>query len=574
MNSTDSPQQPTTTPRSTWLIALGSSIALWLSFPPANLWPLAWVATMGWCWLIAAPKIRARRPYRLIYISALAHWLLVMESVRLPHWSAYFGWVVLAAYLAIYITLSVGLARVMVHQMRVPLCLACPIAWTGMEFVRSRFLSGFAMCLISHTQAETPLVIQIASIGGAYAVSFLMVLFAASLVQSVFVTPRGAGFRRRWPLALATIVLTAALLFGHSRLAEHDASDQDSAHQTTVSVALIQGCIDTTFGKSDFTKPLRDYRRLTTETMTKHPDVDLIIWPESMHQVTVDTAEGVMGMPWYSVAHPLQLDPDFPGDLEQFKRYLNYGIDTTRHEAGWFARNFQTPALVGVSTYDVSDRPTPYRFNSGLWLDASGQEAGRYDKMHPVMFGEYVPLGKIFPWLYQLTPMGSGLEPGDKPLAVTVQPASSSDPKDAIVFSPCICFENTVPHLVRRQVRDLVAAGQSPDALITLTNDGWFWGSAQLDYHLACGIFRAVELQRPTLIAANTGFSAWIDNRGRIMEQGPRRAEASIVARVAANQEPPTLYELAGDSGFALPCAVFCLIAAIRGWTSRRSIRG
>ena len=68
------------------------------------------------------------------------------------------------------------------------------------------------------------------------------------------------------------------------------------------------------------------------------------------------------------------------------------------------------------------------------------------------------------------------------------------------------------------------AAGNEPDVLVNLTNDGWFYGSNELDLHMICGVFRAVECRKPFLIAANTGISAWIDSDGRIMQRGPRRA--------------------------------------------------
>ena len=103
---------------------------------------------------------------------------------------------------------------------------------------------------------------------------------------------------------------------------------------------------------------------------------------------------------------------------------------------------------------------------------------------------------------------------------------------NGVRICPSICFENTVPHLIRRQVRDLRAQGTPPDLLVTITNDGWFWGSSLLDLHLACGAFRAIETRLPALIAANTGFSAWIDDCGRIRSQGPRRQEGVVVAEV------------------------------------------
>ena len=74
------------------------------------------------------------------------------------------------------------------------------------------------------------------------------------------------------------------------------------------------------------------------------------------------------------------------------------------------------------------------------------------------------------------------------------------------------------------------AEDREPDILVNLTNDGWFWGSSELDMHLACAVFRAIECRKPSLIAANTGFSAWIDSNGRIRAQGRRRLTDVIVA--------------------------------------------
>ena len=570
------------TPYSTWLIALASALAVWLALPPANLWPLAWVATLGWCWLIAAPKIPARRPYRLLYVVGLLQWLLVIHWIRLPHWSAQFGWIVLAGYLAIYIPLFVGLSRVLVHRMRMPLCISAPIVWTGLEFIRGYLITGFSMALLSHSQVTWTRIVQIADIGGAYMVSFLLVLVAASLAQTLHAilipsdpdpgrkkTSRRFHWTQALPIGLAVVCVAAAIMYGNQSLPSETLATGTSAIETladenkpdVVSVALIQGNIDTTFdGSMDPSQTLKDYRRLTTRALTEHPEVDLIVWPESMQTIG-----------WITATPPVQMDPDFPGDEADFQSQLKYGADMCRHEARWFGRNFHTAAVIGSPSYDFGDHPVR-RYNSALWLDEDGNERGRYDKMHPVMFGEYVPLGKMFPILYRLTPMGNGLEPGTEPLPIYIQPkidGKVSDDSQAFIFSPCICYENTVPHLLRNQVRQLAAKGESPDALITISNDGWFWGSSQLDLHLACAVYRAIEMRRPMLIAANTGFSAWIDDRGRVRSQGPRHDEANLVATIERHNQTPSVYEQTGDNVLAIPCAVLCLVAAINGWLGR-----
>ena len=138
-----------------------------------------------------------------------------------------------------------------------------------------------------------------------------------------------------------------------------------------------------------------------------------------------------------------------------------------------------------------------------------------------------------------------------------------------MTLAPSICFENTMPHLLRWHVAELARRGQRPDVLINLTNDGWFWGSSILDMQLDCAIFQAVELRRPFLVAANTGFSAWIDGNGTVRAQGPRRAKEKLVAEVVPDGRT-SWYEIWGDWP-ALCCTLFALLMAASGfWREKR----
>jgi apolipoprotein N-acyltransferase len=103
---------------------------------------------------------------------------------------------------------------------------------------------------------------------------------------------------------------------------------------------------------------------------------------------------------------------------------------------------------------------------------------------------------------------------------------------------PTICYETALPGAVRSMVRRLDAAGRRPDVIVNLTNDGWFWGSSELDMHLTAAIFRAVEVRTPIAIAANTGFSAGIDGSGRLLARGPRRDVATL--RLAVHRDGRT----------------------------------
>jgi apolipoprotein N-acyltransferase len=219
--------------------------------------------------------------------------------------------------------------------------------------------------------------------------------------------------------------------------------------------------------------------------------------------------------------------------------------------------------VFGASVWELGDH-APRRYNAALLVRPDGGMDARYYKMHPVIFGEYVPFGDTFPSLYHLFPLPNGLTPGVQPVAWDL---------GGLTLSPSICFENTMPHLLRWHVTALTRAGRAPDVLINLTNDGWFWGSSILDMQRDCAVLRAVELRRPFLVAANTGLSAWIDGNGLVRAQGPRRACRHLLAEVVPDGRT-SLYVIWGD-GPALLCTLWVVLAGASGfwrrWAGKRT---
>jgi apolipoprotein N-acyltransferase len=144
-------------------------------------------------------------------------------------------------------------------------------------------------------------------------------------------------------------------------------------------------------------------------------------------------------------------------------------------------------------------------------------KAQAYFKLHLVPFGEFVPLVESCPWLVALTPYrGSDHVPG---LDFGREPRWFDLGKYRLATA--ICFEDTVPHLVRRFFAE-APGGHQPDVLINISNDGWFQWSEELDMHLAASVFRAVENRVPLVRAVNTGISALVDGNGRIVASLPK----------------------------------------------------
>jgi apolipoprotein N-acyltransferase len=401
------------------------------------------------------------------------------------------------------------------------------------------------LALLGHTQEAWIALIQISDLFGAYGVGFVVMLVAACLARAM----PASGDHWTWrPLALVTVVLAGVLAYGYWRIEGQPAAADGSR---SVRVALIQGSIDTQFDQdtgpdepTELERSFIEYLRLTDQATSQDQNLDLIMWPETMF-----TEESPV------VTYDPNCRPSPSWDLspQQFREGLAARRAAFQQKAEWIAGHTRTPMLVGTGALHYQDQSVQ-RFNSAILIDPAGAVLGRYDKVHRVMFGEYVPLGNWFPWLYRLTPMGNGLTPGGGPVSMEVGP---------LRMSPSICFENTVPHLIRRQVARLTAQGHPPDILVTLTNDGWFWGSSLLDLHLACGRFRAVEMRRPVLIAANTGFSASIDGSGRIQAKGPRRDRRVVTVRVQPDGRR-SVYLMWGDWAAGL-CLALCVVSAAVG---------
>jgi apolipoprotein N-acyltransferase len=520
---------PAAFPKTVWAPALTGSLLLYAAFPPIDWWPLAWIAPIAWLLLVRAERLPGRRPYGVLWLCGSLFWLGVLQWLRLPHPATSIGWLALSFYLGCYLPIFVGLTRVAVHRLRCPLPVAAPVVWTGLELAQAHFLTGFNMAALGHSQYRWLSLIQIADVAGGYGVSCVVMFVAASLAA---MAPFGGRRFTAWPLLPLIATLAAVLIYCDSRL-------HHSPGKRGPKIALIQGSIDTELKNDPEKQQLiyPHYYELTERAVRRHRDLDLIVWPETMYRDSL-----------YSCSD----EPGVPDSWPYSRETLEEDIMLRQQRISDQPLLLGAPVLLGIDCVHFSSQP-PKRFNSALLVNRDGGIGTRYDKTHPVMFGEYVPLAGALPWLARLSPIGAGIEHGtDVPIfrVGTTRLAVN------------ICYETTVPHVIRGHVAQLRAEGEEPDVLVNLTNDGWFWGSSELDLHLTCGVFRAVECRKPLLVAANTGFSAWVDSDGRIVARGPRRAPGYIVAQPQLDNRR-SLYLLWGDVPAGLCLAACCPLAIV-----------
>ncbi len=534
--------------RSTFAFAAASAVLIWVALPPCNVWLLAWIGPVGLVLLIRRKGLGGQRPYRALWSAGFLFWLAAMHWLRLPHWATSFGWVALAFYLGFYFPVFVGLGRVAVHRLRIPVILAAPVIWTGLELARAHLLTGIRMASLGHTQYRWIELIQLSDLVGAYGVDFVIILVAACLARMLPCDDQPPAV---WPLAPAVVLLAAAILYGHFRIRRDDSVP--GAQPDRIRVALIQGSIDTEM-KSDpqqQAQVFEHYFSLSQQAIAQYGPVDAIIWPETMFRDTLITYENDAGKP-----------EGFEGSEEEFQRRLQEYAGHSRNMIRITAKTLGVPLILGIDRrHFQADGVQSY--NSAIHVAADGEVLGHYDKMHRVLFGEYIPLADSFPWLHNLTPLPGSLDAGRQPTTFRL---------GQLRVAPNICYETVLPHVIRRQVKSLRDKGTEPDVLVNLTNDGWFWGSSELDMHLICGVFRAVECRKPLLIAANTGFSASIDGDGRILSQGPRRATGTILAEVGRDGRN-SFYLWCGDwpSGICLLACLALSFVGGRDWIRARS---
>lgn len=487
--------------------AFGGAGTMFLIQPPCDVWFFAWLAPLPWLWLITRKTTHLPpRFWQMLWCAGFVHWLATIHWLRLPHPATSLGWVCLSAYLAVYLPVFVWSARLLMRRWGWPLLAAAPISWVACEQLRGSLFGGFTFAMLGHSQWRWTALLQIADIAGAIGLSGIVMLVAVALFQLIRCWRTKETGRE---LVLTTSILCACIFYGHWRLAT-----TPDPLVTPLKALLVQGSIDTEL-KHDpnaFQEVTQQYDKLTRSGLLESSSLpDLILWPETMWRIgllEIDPNEQLPASVVTAILSESELANGIDNDDISLQALCRQRLEEERLEPlAAYAKSYGTNWLVGVDKQVVTPSAvtgTQY-FNCAVLLDAGGRVQDTYAKMKPVLFGEYVPFAETFPWLYRLSPLPVGLTAGRQPLVTSVAGRR---------LTCTICYETALPATIRSLVRYCRQIDGGPDIIANLTNDGWFWGSSELDMHLTAAIFRSVEVRTPIVIAANTGFSASIDGCG------------------------------------------------------------
>ena len=368
------------------------------AFPPLETAEAAWFALAPLLWIARGSSVRAAFAWGwgagfLFWLLTLA-WLLRLVAAGGPLLAVAAGWLLLAAYCALYLGLFAAVAAWLLGGgeaqgtaaesgwHRLGAALALPLVWVGLEYGRATLFTGFAWNPLGVSQYRNLAIIQLAEWGGVYAVSALVLLMNAALALTAF---RLADvYRRRCPprrhAELMVALLATALALGWGVRARLQAARREAAG-AELRVAAVPLNVPQR-QKWDEAAADAIYERLAelTRQAQRHAP-DLIVWPET------------------AVPYCARTDPRTRAFVEEL------AAEGTAILAG----------SMEVAAAPDGRGPDRYYNSSLLFLPGQGL-AELYRKRHLVPFGEYVPGDRWWPWLARFSPLGVSCSAGDASL--------------------------------------------------------------------------------------------------------------------------------------------------------------
>jgi apolipoprotein N-acyltransferase len=518
--------------RSAWLLAILSAVLQVVIFPLPNLYWLSWIAVAP----LLVAILRARRPDTLqlegaakllparpaqafllgwftgiLWYCGNCYW--IYSTMKQYGGINAFGASGLLLLFAMYLGLYHGLFGLIVSWLargesglRNALVLS-PFVWVAVELARTR-ITGFPWDLLGIAQVDNIPLARIASVTGVYGVSLEIMIVNAAFAAAFLLR------RNRRPLLWAA--LAAAFVLQGARWIPAPAIPADhTALLVQENIPVLENGDWTT---QYFADTLTDLTRLSlTEVGGQHPG--LIVWPESP-------------APFYST------DPAFRGDISHLAQT---------------AQAWMVVGSIGVDNAMMSPQHVTQIFNSAALVSPNGDWPTRYDKIHLVPFGEYVPFKSLFSFAGGLTK-----EVGDFSRGASRQPLPAGDQKLGVF----ICYESIFPDDIRQ------FAANGAQVFVNISNDGWYGDSGAYAQHLKQARMRAIENARWLLRDTNTGVTASIDPYGRVVASVPRKLRNVLQAPYALSTDT-TFYTRHGD-WLAYACAIISLGAMAFSLTSGR----
>jgi apolipoprotein N-acyltransferase len=475
---------------------------------------LAWVAWTPVFLLVSRVSLPASIFWGALYgygaYSLFNYWLSVFHPLA--------GLIVNSVYL-VYLGLVFPLLKLagLLFPRRAYLVQWC--IWLAYEYLRTLGFLGYSYGIAGYSQWTLIPLIQVARLGGVWAVSALVMFPSAWLGAALkganiggIPGALGAFFKREKVPALVWLgCLCLALAYGVFSRVDYDAAPQ-------VRIALIQHNTDPWRGDMDeYRQNFRVLSRLSDEALKADPKPDLVVWSETAF---------VPRIFWHM---------NYRDDRESW--------DLVRELLAYFSRQ-EIPFIMGNDDARLEgDGQGGWKrvdYNAAMLFEG-GEISGLYRKLHLVPFTEHFPYERQFPGIYRaLVNADTHFWEKGKDVTVFSVPIPRWEGSGSLQFSTPICFEDTFGYLSREFVRN------GAELIVNLSNDAWSQSLPAQNQHLAMAIFRAVENRRSMVRSTASGQTCAVDPSGRVLALAPPFAEAWITAGVPVLKDK-TPYTLYGD---------------------------
>jgi apolipoprotein N-acyltransferase len=553
-----------------WAAAGLSAGLLELPFPLAGPMPpwrnlFAWFGLVPLLWAILSPAcLSSRRPLRRAFLLAYlcgflwyagnCYWirdtmsrygdmplfaptlLLIGYSLVLGLYFGFFG-------------LAVALVRRASGSTRLALA-AAPILWTAMELAASR-ITSVPWDQLGYSQVDNGMVNQLAPWTGVYGISFLLVAVNGLVAHSILIPSRSTTSTKprsrlkavlggqAWARFCASLVLFFFMCgVSWSPLTQP---------APTATAVLIQPNLDVSgdnrWTGTEWDRHMAEFARLAGEQCKTY----IAGIPQT------GASNGEVICPPYPTHPDLVAWPESPAPFEE-------GDTRFEKSLAAIAQQTQAPLVVGNIGSDFSDENGGWHFyNSALIVGADGARVGRYDKIHLVPYGEYIPFKNLFSFAHKLTGRVSDFTRGDQ-REVFILAGQNGERHRYGVF---ICYEAVFADEVRQFAR------LGAEVLVNISDDAWYGDTSAAWQHLNMARMRAIENRRWILRDTNTGVTAVIDPYGRVRQSIPRHAVDALPAQYGFRDDI-TFYTAHGDV-FGWLCAIFGL--GLVGWAGSKLLR-
>ncbi len=532
-----------------WAIAALSGVLQVLPFPiagPTPLWRTAfcWIALLPLLWALLG-NTKTGNPLTALQGAVLGYVCGIIWYLGNCYWiyqTMYlYGGLAkpVAAGILLLFCLYLGLYHALFGTLiatfrkrfgRQAVLLLVPFAWVAVELARAR-ITGLPWDLLGIAQVDNPLLTRLAPITGAYGLSF--VIAAVNALWLIRIRIRERRFTR---LALTiTGVVIVVLYMAGLRLIANPKPTPTTATATLVQENLEVGAANT--GPQPTTQQFLE----SFSYLSRYPSAHFLLGIPEL----ADTPSVFLVRPQSPVEGA---DPNVPSatptDLIVWPESPAPFADTDpqfRAAMSALARSTQAPIIVGNT--GLEPNPTAKSgytlYNRASYITPEGAFGGHYDKMHLVPFGEYVPYKEFFFFAKNLLNEVGLFEPGKERTIFKT---------GGHAYGVFICYESIFGDEVRHLTQ------QGADALINISNDGWYGDTSAAWQHLNMVRMRAIENHRWILRATNTGVTAAVNPYGRVTAAAPRHQRTSI--RVHFGYENDLTFYAAHGDLFAYACAV------------------